>query len=301
MSEGRAAGAIYDIGYQHYDGPRLGRANAIRTLIGYSLRGAFGSGRGQRARIVPLIVISLVYAPVFIQVAVAGAASQPGLINYAQQLQFAALFIALFAASQAPELIVADRQYGVLSLYLARSLRSTDYALAKLTAFVGAMLVLTLGPELALFVAKLALSDSPWQAFRTEGKSLGPIIGGTTLAACYIASVGLVLASFSRRKAYASASVIAYFVIMPAMAGIATLLTRGDARRYTILGNPFQVMTGFANWLFDVQLRRTLGGVPRRQLQIIEPLPGPVYLYVILGTCAVCVVTLLVRYRKAEE
>jgi ABC-2 type transport system permease protein len=301
VAETRATGAIYDIGYQHYDGVRLGRANAIRTLIGFSVHAAFGSGRGQRARIIPLIVISLVYAPVFVQVALAAAAGRPAIINYAQQLEFASLFIALFAASQAPELIVADREFGVLSLYVSRSLRPTDYALAKLAAFLGALLVLTLGPELALFVARLFLSDAPSQAFQANWKSLGPIVGGTTLAAAYIATVALAISSFSTRKAFASASVIAYFVILPALAGISAQFSHGDARRYAVLGNPFQVMTGFANWLFDVQARRAMGIVGRRPIQIVEPLSGPVYLYVILGTCAVALVALLVRYRKIEE
>ena len=219
MAEPRAAGTIYDIGYQHYEGPRLGRGNAIRTLIGFSFRAAFGSDRGQRARMGPLIVIALVYAPVFMQVTLASISEQPSLINYAQQLQFAGLFIALFAATQAPEIIVTDRQYGVLSLYLSRSLRSTDYALAKLVAFVAALLVLTLGPELALFVAKLFLTNSPWQAFRADWKSLLPIVGGTLLAACYVATVALALAAFTSRRPYASAAVIAFFVILPLFPG----------------------------------------------------------------------------------
>jgi ABC-2 type transport system permease protein len=198
-------------------------------------------------------------------------------------------------------LIVADREFGVLSLYVSRSLRPTDYALAKLAAFLGALLVLTLGPELALFVARLFLSDAPSQAFQANWKSLGPIVGGTTLAAAYIATVALAISSFSTRKAFASASVIAYFVILPALAGISAQFSHGDARRYAVLGNPFQVMTGFANWLFDVQARRAMGIVGRRPIQIVEPLSGPVYLYVILGTCAVALVALLVRYRKIEE
>ena len=47
---GRAAGTIYDLGYQHYDGARYGRWHVIRTLTAFSFSAAFGSGRGSRAR-----------------------------------------------------------------------------------------------------------------------------------------------------------------------------------------------------------------------------------------------------------
>ncbi|HLQ49004.1 MAG TPA: ABC transporter permease, partial [Candidatus Dormibacteraeota bacterium] len=42
-------GSIYDIGYRRYEGPRLGRAHAIRSLFFHSLRSTFGIGRGGRA------------------------------------------------------------------------------------------------------------------------------------------------------------------------------------------------------------------------------------------------------------
>ena len=44
------AGVIHDIGYQHYEGPRLGRAAIIRALGWHSLRSAFGIGRGDQGQ-----------------------------------------------------------------------------------------------------------------------------------------------------------------------------------------------------------------------------------------------------------
>ena len=49
-----AAGAIYDIGYRNYEGARLGRGYAFRTLYVHSLRTAFGLGRGGRVAHRPL-------------------------------------------------------------------------------------------------------------------------------------------------------------------------------------------------------------------------------------------------------
>src|SRR3954464_389924 len=116
MSDARAAGTIYDLGYQPYAGPRFGRAYAFRTLALHSLRAAFGLGRGERARTGPMAVTAFVYLPALIRVAIASATGAPQLISYAGHLEFTGFLLALFAASQAPELVVTDRQQGVLSL-----------------------------------------------------------------------------------------------------------------------------------------------------------------------------------------
>jgi ABC-2 type transport system permease protein len=302
---GRAAGTIYDLGYQHYEGPRYGRWHVIRTLTAFSFKSAFGTGRGGKARLVPLIVMVLVFLPVAVQVAMASALGQPDMINYGQYLPAVTFFLALFTAAQAPEVIVADRQYGVLSLYLSRSLGTTDYIAAKLLAFTGALLALTLGPQLALFFGKIFVSVEPWTTFTTTYKDLLPIFGGTVLDACYMSFIGLALAAFAARRAYASASVIAFFVFMPAVAGIArTIIQSDDGKRYAILANPFMVITGFANRLWDVQktvkVPNQLGARAAARALARADLPGHYYLWVMLGTCAVALILLALRFRKTE-
>src|ERR1700691_2470219 len=56
-------GVIHDIGYRHYEGPRLGRAGIIRALGWHSLRSAFGIGRGAKAKIIPVIAFVLICVP----------------------------------------------------------------------------------------------------------------------------------------------------------------------------------------------------------------------------------------------
>ena len=301
----RAAGTIYDLGYQHYDGPRLGRWSVIRTLAAFSFRTAFGTGRGSKAQIVPYFVLLLVYLPAVIMVGIASALGRPETINYAQYLPAVTFFLALFTAAQAAEVIVTDRQYGVLSLYLSRALHITDYVAAKLVAFTGALLVLTLGPQLVLFSGKILIAAAPWDAFTTNYKDLWPILGGTLLAACYMSFVGLALASFAARRAYAAASVIAFFVLMPAVADIArVIITHPNNRRYALLANPFVVITGFANWLFDVQANarvpNQLGARAAARTLARAALPGEYYLYVMLGTCVIALTLLILRYRRTE-
>lgn len=300
----RAAGTIYDLGYQHYDGPRLGRWHVIRTLSAFSFKTAFGTGRGSKAQIIPYLVLLLVYLPAVIMVAIASALGRPESINYAQYLPAVTFFLALFAAAQAAEVIVTDRQYGVLSLYLSRALNVNDYIAAKLIAFTGAMLVLTLGPQLVLFSGKILIATAPWDAFKSNYRDLWPILGGTLLAACYMSFVGLALASFAARRAYAAASVIGFFVFMPAVANIArVIITNPDSQRYTVLANPFVLITGFANWLFDVQVNlrgRNQFNVAAIRSVARAGLPGQYYLYVMLGTCALALALLVLRYRRTE-
>ena len=168
MAEIQTAGAIYDLGYQRYSGVRHGRGYAFRTLLLFSFRSAFGLGRGERAKLLPVVVAGIVYLPAIIQIGLASASNMTQVLNYADNLEFTGFLLALFAAAQAPELIVTDRQQGMLSLYLSRPLRGVDYALAKLAALTGAMLVLTLGPQLVLFLGRVFLSDKPWPTFVTE-------------------------------------------------------------------------------------------------------------------------------------
>jgi ABC-2 type transport system permease protein len=305
MDEERVAGQIYDIGYQHYDGARLGRANAFRTLFTYTFATAFGVGRGEKAKAVPAIVCALIFVPVFVQIAAASTVG-PQFVNYGRQLQFSAFFLALFAAAQAPEVIVTDRQFGVLPLYLARALRAPDYAITKLCAFVAAFLMLTLLPGISLFTGKVLLSETPWQAFTGDWKSLLPLVGGTVLAAVYMASIGLALASFASKRAFGTAAVISFFMLMVVLSNIGRGILSVESRRYAELISPFAVMTGFANWLFDVQAQHmvvTRFGAFRRPPRpgSAPQLAGQWYLYVLLATCAIAVALLLIRYWRSEE
>ena len=51
MSEATPSGAIHDIGYRRYEGPRLGASYIRRSLFLETLRGSFGLGRSARSKI----------------------------------------------------------------------------------------------------------------------------------------------------------------------------------------------------------------------------------------------------------
>lgn len=292
MSE-RVAGAIYDLGYQRYTGERLGRWHALRSLLAFSFKTAFGVGRGDKSKVIPVIVAAAVYLPAMFSVFAASATSAPSAVRYAGHLQFTAFLLALFAAAQAPELVVTDKQHGVLSLYLSRPLTATDYAVAKIGALFGAMLCLTLGPELLMFLGRVFMSSAPFGTFKAEWGKLMPIVGGTILTSIFFASIGLWLASFASRRGYGSAAVIAFFLFVPAVVSMFRNLTGGDIKRYAVLANPMLLIVGFANWLFDIQARQ-------RTTIARADLPGQDYMYVMLVVCVVCIALLIRRYRRIE-
>jgi ABC-2 type transport system permease protein len=292
MGEASTAGTIYDLGYQHYEGTRLGRANAIGTLTAYSLRSAFGIGRGERAKLVPVLLGLLAFAPAVVQIGMANADADPSRISFVQQFQFTTFFLVLFAAAQVPELIVADRQLGILSLYLSRSLRATDYALAKLLAMTLALLCYTLLPLLVLFMGALFVGGAPGHALGTHWKSLGPIFGTSILLSLYLASVGLALGSLAVRKGYASAAVIAFFLMLPVIAGLSMSLLPAHTMGYAVLGNPLQTVIGFARWAFGQHQ-----AMPRRVPSWYRVF-GVAYMNTLLATAVVAVGLLLARYRR---
>jgi ABC-2 type transport system permease protein len=291
MAETRAAGTIYDLGYQSYSGARLGRNHAIAILMKYSFQSAFGLGRGARAKVVPLFVLAIVFLPAIVQVGVASATNQPNFVNFAGFLQFTAFSIALFAAAQAPELIVTDKQQGVLALYLSRPITARDYALSKMFALTGAMLVLTLGPQIFMFLGKVFLSATPLDMLKSEYPKLGPIIAGTTMTSLFVAGISLAVASLAARRAYATAAVIAVFMLLPAATEIIRTLTVGPVRKYARLGNPIVILTGFTNWLFDVQANR-------RSIVSRLDLPGQAYFYMMVVVIVLSVLLLVRRYRR---
>ena len=293
MADVQTAGAIYDLGYQRYTGVRHGRGYAFRTLLLFSFRSAFGMGRGEKAKSLPVLVAAIVYLPALIQIGVASASNMTQFLNYADNLEFTAFLLALFAAAQAPELIVTDRQQGMLSLYLSRPLRGVDYALAKLVALTGAMLVLTLGPQLMLFLGRVFLSDKPWPTFVTEWPKLFPILGGTVMVSLFFAAIGLGLSSRASRRGYASASVISFFLLMTAMSSMIQVVASGNVKRYAVLANPTLLVKGYTSWLFEIEaLRRSAVGR--------ADLPGAAYLGVMAAVTALAVALLLNRYRRGD-
>lgn len=245
-----ATGAIYDLGYRGYDGPRLGRKAAFATLFWASLRAAFGLGRSGRSKVVPWGLTAIMIVPA----GVAGAihALAPGGLspfNYDNYLWDLQPILALFVAAQAPELVSSDQRNRVLSLYFSHALVRSDYALAKFGAMAAALFIVALAPLLVLLLASiLASPDVPGAAGDQLG-NLPQVVGSPVIHAVPLAALGMAIASFTPRRAYATGAIIAVFLVSAAVGGILSEAGRGRLSLVAPLINPFVLLDGTRDWL----------------------------------------------------
>ena len=293
-----AGGSIYDLGYQRYEGPRLGRRHAVRALFAHSLRAAFGIGRGGRAKIVPLGLTVLAIIPAVVAVgfhallarsgAAAGEIRSP--IRYDTYYAYIQTLVALFVAAQAPELLGRDQRHHLLSLYFSRALRRTDYAVAKAAALVAAILVVVLTPQAVIFLG-LTLAGQDVLASLDENLASVPqvLIVGFGVA-LLLGSIGLAIAAFTPRRAYATAGIIAAFLIPQVIAAIVSEEATGAFSRYVVVISPADVLDGLNAYVF--------GRLPASPTVANVDLPGALYALVTVLVTLGCLGLLLERYRR---
>ncbi|HET7581275.1 MAG TPA: hypothetical protein VFL75_00805 [Candidatus Limnocylindria bacterium] len=247
-----ATGAIYDLGYRGYDGPRLGRGAAVATLFWWSLRAAYGLKRSGRAKIVPWGIAALLLAPAGVSVAVAALAPQaPSPFSYDNFLWNTQILLAIFVAAQAPELVSSDQRNRVLSLYFSHALQRSDYALAKLGALTAAVFGLALAPMLVLFIGRILLAADVVQAFGDEIDRLPEVLLTPLIYAVPLAALSLAIAAYTPRRAYATGAIIAVFIVGAAIAGImGNSLRAGPLREASQLINPMVPLDGTRTLLF---------------------------------------------------
>jgi ABC-2 type transport system permease protein len=221
-------GVIHDLGYQHYDGPRLGRPAIVRALAWHSLRSAFGLGRGARAKIVPVLAFTIMCLPAVVN-AVTVANGHGRLFPYDTYVfRLRALIMIIFVAAQAPELMSRDLRSHVLPLYLSRPLRRLDYPLAKFVAFTAACLLMVEIPLLLLYLGTI-VSAGGWSGIWAQTRALFPGLLIGALWAVLLAAIGLAIASCTGRRAYATGAIAIYFFLTWTLASILIGVGRAGA------------------------------------------------------------------------
>jgi ABC-2 type transport system permease protein len=296
MSEPQGAvGVIHDLGYRRYDGPRLGRPQIVRALIWHSFRSSWGIGRGVKAKIIPILAAIAMLLPAFVN-AFAVSRGNSRLFGYdVYTPQLRVIVITIFIAAQAPELVSRDLRSHVLPLYFSRPIRRGDYPLAKYIALTAALLLLIEIPLLVLYVGTIA-SAKNGHAVWNETKALIPGLGVGLMWAVLMAAVGLVLASLTGRRAYATGIVaISCFltwtvseVLIQAEGGMTSTST---GARIAGLFSPFNILDGIRIWL---------GGTSPGE----DANPGhfgPLYGVVGVLLLAACLGGLAARYRKVSR
>ena len=310
-SAGRqASGVIHDLGYRRYDGPRLGRQRIVAALAWHSFRSAFGFGRGAKAKVVPAIALLAMCLPAVIN-AFAMSKGNARVVDYDTYTPVLRnLIMTVFVAVQAPELVSRDLRSRVLPLYFSRPIRTGDYPLAKYLGFTAACLVMLEVPLLLLYGGSIA-NVHGGAAVWAETKALIPGLLVGLMWALVLAAIGLVLASLTGRRAFATGTVAIFLLLTYTLAEILlqvetqAAINKGPgpggfgapppvslAEKVAGLFSPFTLFDGVRMWL---------GGDSHQVDNVSAPGSlGAVYALVLLILFGLCLYGLAARYRKAR-
>jgi len=250
-SEDRAFGEVYDRGYQHYTGPRLGRAHAFRALTGYSMKRALGSKKRWTAKVVPVILYVAVALLVIIPLGIQAFVDSAEILQYWEFFSVAWLILGVFVATIAPEMLCSDRREKTLILYFSRPITRLDYLLSKLLATALLTLTITLVPLAIFWLGRQLLDDSPVRAMGDNLGDLGRIVIVSVVVSAYLGALGLMVSSFTSRKAIAIGVIIVAFLVASALAGVLQeVVGDQDQKAWFALISPAQTIDDFSGGVF---------------------------------------------------
>ncbi|MET9593361.1 ABC transporter permease [Streptomyces sp. NPDC047737] len=290
---GNETSRIHNIGYRSYDGVRLGRAYARRSLYSQSLRGSFGLGRSAKSKVLPMLLCGVMCMVALILVAVAMAT--PGMtklpIEYTAFAIYLQAVIGLFIASQAPQSVSRDLRFKSVPLYFSRPIERVDYVLAKFAAMASALLILTGLPLVILYVgALLAKFD-----FADQTKGFGQGMVSVALLSVLFAGLGLVVAALTPRRGFGVAAVIAVLTItygaVSTVQAIAWETDSANAITWLGLFSPITLIDGVQTAFLGASSAFPGGEGPGAAA-------GVVYLIVVLALVLGSYAVLMRRYRR---
>jgi ABC-2 type transport system permease protein len=285
---GQAFGEVYDRGYQHYTGPRLGRAHAFRALTGYSMKRALGSKKRWTAKVVPVILYVAVAMLVIIPLGIQAFIDSAEILQYWDYFSVAWLILGVFVATIAPEMLCGDRREKTLILYFSRPITRLDYLLAKLLATALLTLTITLIPLAIFWLGRQLLDDSPVSAMRDNIGDLFKIVVVSIVVSAYLGALGLVVSAFTGRKAIAVGIIIVAFLFASALAGVLQNVFGTDSQKAWFgLISPVRTITQFVTGIWDH---------PVQDNQFGSPLDTWVYGAVMIAVVLVCCAIMYWRY-----
>lgn len=292
-----ASGNIYDLGYQRYDGPRLGRVPVAMGLLRATLAAAYGIGRGGRAKIAPFVLAGLGLLPAILAVGIAALAAQAGAgdqvsdaspIQHSTYQSLTSTLIMLFCAAQAPELFGRDQRYGVLPLFFSRVLTRSDYALARVGGLFLAVFLVSVVPQVVLTLGGVLAAADPIAGLADEAPDIPRYLAVTLLGSALFASVAGAIAAWTPRRAYATAAIIAAFIIPSVVAILVAELAVGDLARLVVLVSPGDLVDGVNATIFAT--------IPDSPAVAASGLPGWVFVVASVAGAAGLLVVIVRRY-----
>lgn len=243
-----AAGVIHDIGYRHYGGPRLGRWHAAVAVYLHTLRGMYGLGRPARAKVVPLLLFVITFAPGAVSGAITAAVGLPS-IPYAHYAYFLQVAIIVFVAAQVPQVVTGDIRFRALSLYFSRPLERADYVWAKLAAIATGIFALIAAPLLAIFLCVILSRTTSFSFALEEAGRLGVGLTGAAVHAVLLGSLAMAISALTRVRAFAIVGIVGLYLVTSSVVGIMLGVSRGGELGIAFgLISPFSLLDGFQVW-----------------------------------------------------
>ncbi|HSK33964.1 MAG TPA: ABC transporter permease [Propionicimonas sp.] len=295
MSEGVSpsrTGAIHDIGYRHYDGPRLGAAYIRRSLFVETLRGAFGLGRSPRSKVMPFLLLGVMVLPAVVMGIVTSYFGSPSLpIRYTEYVLQLQLAVTIFLGAQSPAVMSRDLRFRVASLYFSRPLSRQQYVQDKYAGMAVALFIL-MGLPTTLLLGGALRAELPL------GEQLPDYLramGGAAIHAVVLAGIGLVVAALTPRRGLGVAAVVGVLLVLSgfqlAVSEMAAEFGSDTFVGYTGLISPYTLVDG------------VVSGVLGAESSIGQGPPGAVGAAVFATATVLlvvgCFAALVVRYRKA--
>ena len=286
------AGAIHDIGYRHYDGPRLGASYIRRSLFVETLRGAYGLGRSTRSKVMPLLLLAVMVLPavvIGIVTSYIGLSSLP--LGYTEYVVTVQVAVTVFLGSQSPAVMSRDLRFRVAALYFSRPLSRQQYVQAKYAGMAAALFVLT-GLPITLLLAGALLAELPL------GEQLPDYLramGGAVLYALVLAAVGLVVAAMTPRRGLGVAAVVGVLLVLSGLQvtvrAMADEFGNDTFSGYTGLISPYTLVDGVVAGVLGAE--SSIGQGPPAAMG--AAVFSAVVVLLVVGAYA----TLVARYRKA--
>ncbi|MGI9586323.1 MAG: hypothetical protein ACR2N7_12115 [Acidimicrobiia bacterium] len=253
------AGAVYDLGYEPYDGERRGRSGARRTLFGDGLRRVMGIRRKARRKVLPWTLVALAVVPPIVVVGIGffvpidTAGSTGTATQHSEFFALGGTMAMVFTALAAPELLIPDRRDGVLSMLSSRPLTSNDYLgsrFATLITIVGSFMLL---PQIVLYVGLAGTSSKGLFAGLVDGADAIPKIVAVTAIYCIaFVPIGFVVATLSNRKAIAASVYLATMIALTAFAEAIVQNASFEGGRWVALIAPINTADAANGWVFGV-------------------------------------------------
>lgn len=282
-------GEVFDRGYRHYTGPRLGTLHGIWALARYSMARALGIRRPWTAKIIPMVLYGAVAIPVAVAIGIRAFVPAFEFLDYPSLFGAIFLLVGIFVATVAPEMVSSDRHDRLLSLYFSRPLGRTSYVLAKLIGTGLLTLTIALVPVVVLWLGNGLLSDEPLATMRDSLGELGRIVVAGSMIAFYLGAIGLLISSFTGRKSVAVGVIILGFVLSESLAfAIAEALRdQPELERWTFVLSPSLTIATMVNGLFG-------------NVEFSADVPLAVVLGVMAAVIGVCCLVMFAWYRRGE-